>query len=78
MYKYEMDPTGTEEATEQTRDAGRTRDGRGTDGQTDGRTDGRKEWNQYTPPTTSLKYKGGLLSKYKGGLSKLGLTSLLQ
>ena len=40
MYKYEMDPTRTVEATERTRDAGRTRDGR---------TDGRTEWNQYTP-----------------------------
>ena len=28
-------------------------DGR-TDGRTDRRTDGRTEWNQYTPPTTSL------------------------
>ena len=45
IYKYEMDPTRTVEATEQTRDAGQTRDGR---------TDGRTEWNQYTPPTTSL------------------------
>ena len=45
MYKYEMDPTRTVEATERTQDAGRTRDGR---------TDGRTEWNQYTPPTTSL------------------------
>ena len=25
-----------------------------TDGRTDRRTDGRTEWNQYTPPTTSL------------------------
>ena len=31
------------------------RDGRGTDGRTDGRT----EWNQYTPPTTSLCEGGG-------------------
>ena len=31
MYKYEMDPTKTVEATERPRDAGRTRDGR-TDG----------------------------------------------
>ena len=45
MYKYEMDPTRTVEATVRTRDAGRTRDGR---------MDGRTEWNQYTPPTTSL------------------------
>ena len=44
MYKYEKDPTRTVGATERTRDAG----------QTDGRTDGRTEWNQYTPPTTSL------------------------
>ena len=35
-----MDPTRTVEATERTRDAGQTRDGR---------TDGRTEWNQYTP-----------------------------
>ena len=40
MYKYEMDPTRTEGATERTWDAGRT--------------DGRTEWNQYTPPTTLL------------------------
>ena len=40
MYKYEMDPTRTVEATERTQDAGRTRDGRGTDA---GRTDGRSE-----------------------------------
>ena len=45
MRKYEMDPTRTVEATEQTRDAGRMRDGR---------TDGQTEWNQYTPPTTLL------------------------
>ena len=36
MYKYEMDPTRTVGATEQTCDAGRT--------------DRRTEWNQYTPP----------------------------
>ena len=36
MHKYEMDPTRTVEATEQTRDAGRT---------WDGRTDGRSETN---------------------------------
>ena len=61
MYKYEMDPTRTVGATEQTGDAGRTdrrTEGR-TDGRTDrvqswqemrdGRTDGRTEWNQYTP-----------------------------
>ena len=41
-YKYEMDPTRTVGATEQTRDAGRT--------------DGRTEWNQYTPPPTTLLY----------------------
>ena len=35
MYKYEMDPTRTVGATEQTRYAGRM--------------DGRTEWNQYTP-----------------------------
>ena len=40
MHKYEMDPTRTVEATERPLDAGRTRDGRGTDG--------RMEWNQYT------------------------------
>ena len=45
MYKYEMDPTKTVGARERTWYAGRTRDGRGTDG----RTDGLKEWNQYTP-----------------------------
>ena len=48
MYKYEMDPTRTVEATEQTRDAGRTRDGQ---------TDGRTEWNQYTPQ--QLRCAGG-------------------
>ena len=36
MYKYEMDPTRTVEATERTRDAGRMRDGPGTDARTDG------------------------------------------
>ena len=41
MYKYEMDPTRTVGATEQTRDAGRT----------DGRMDGVKP---IYPPTTSL------------------------
>ena len=35
MYKYEMDPTRTVEATERTRDAGQMRDGR-TDRWTDG------------------------------------------
>ena len=35
MYKYEMDPTRTVEATERTRDAGQTRDGRGTDGRSE-------------------------------------------
>ena len=39
MYKYEMDPTRTLGATEQTRNVERT----------DGWTDGRTEWNQYTP-----------------------------
>ena len=38
VYKYEMDPTRTEGAREQTRAAGRT----------DGQTDGRTQWNQYT------------------------------
>ena len=37
-----LDPTRTVEATELTRDAGRTRDGRGMDGRTDRRTDGVK------------------------------------
>ena len=45
MYKYEMDPTRTVGATERTRDAGRTQDGR----RTDGRMDRRMEWIQYTP-----------------------------
>ena len=40
MYKYEMDPTRTVDATEQTWDAGRM-DRR--------RTDGRTEWNKFTP-----------------------------
>ena len=40
MYKYQMDPTRAVGTTEQTRNAGRT--------------DGRKEWNQYSPPSTSL------------------------
>ena len=40
MSKHEMDPTRTVGATERTRDAGQM--------------DGRTEWNQYTPPTTSL------------------------
>ena len=38
MYKYEMDPTRTVEATDRTRDAGRTRDVR-TDGQAGGRSE---------------------------------------
>ena len=53
MYKYEMDPTRTVGATERTRDAGRTRDGR--------RTDGRTEWNQYTPQ--QLRCAGGIMRK---------------
>ena len=40
MYEYEMDPTRTVSATEQTRDAGQT------EGRMDGRTD---RGNQYTP-----------------------------
>ena len=40
MHKYEMDPTRTVSATEQTRHAG----------QTDGRTDRQTEWNQYNTP----------------------------
>ena len=48
MYKYEMDPTRTVGATEQTRDAGRT----------DGLTDGRSETN--IPLTTSLC--GGIIN----------------
>ena len=49
MYKYEMDPTRTVGAIEQTCDAGRT----------DGRRDGRTEWNQYmyTPPNNFVKIK---------------------
>ena len=43
MYKYEMDPTRTVGATEQTRDVGRT------DRRTDRWMDGWMEWNQYTP-----------------------------
>ena len=39
MYKYEMDPTRTVGATEQTQDAGQTV------GRTDGRMDGRSETN---------------------------------
>ena len=49
MYKYGMDPTRTVGATEQTLDM----DGR-ADKWTDWQMDGRTEWNQYTPPTTSL------------------------
>ena len=47
MYKYEMDPTRTVEATERTRDAGRTRDGR---------TDRRSETNI---PPQQLRCAGG-------------------
>ena len=43
MDKYEMDPTTTVEATERTRDAGRT------DGQW-------MEWNQYTPQQLRCVY----------------------
>ena len=50
MCKYEMDPTRTVGATEQTRDAART----------DGRTDGRMEWNKYTPQ--QLHCAGGIMS----------------
>ena len=57
MYKYEMDPTRTVGATEQTRDARQTRDGRRTDGWTDGRT----EWNQYNPQ--QLRCAGGIMRK---------------
>ena len=39
MYKYEMDPTRTVEATKRTRDAGRTRDGRRTNELTDRRSE---------------------------------------
>ena len=59
MYKYEMDPTRTVDATERTRDAGwmdGQTDGRAdTDGWTwtDGQSDGRMEWNQYTPQQPS-------------------------
>ena len=52
MYEYQMDPTRTVGATEQTWDAGRT------DGHTDGRTDRRTEWNQYTTPL-QLRCVGG-------------------
>ena len=55
MYKYEMDPTRTVGATEQTRDAG------WTDGRMDGRTN---EVKQYTPLTTSLC--GGYKDQNKG------------
>ena len=52
MYKYEMDPTRTVGATEQTRDA------RQTDGRTDGQTDRQTEWNQYTHQ--QLRLVGGI------------------
>ena len=55
MYKYEMDPSRTVQATERTRDAGRMRDGR-----TDGWSDGRMEWNQYTPQQLCLA--GGIIT----------------
>ena len=45
MYKNEMDPTRTVGATEQTCDAGRTRDRLGMDEQTDGQMDGLSETN---------------------------------
>ena len=55
MYKYEMDPTRTVEATERTRDAGRTRDERGTDG--------RSETNipPPPPPPQQLRCAGGII-----------------
>ena len=46
MYKYEMDPTRTEDAIERTRDTERTDDW----------TDGRSEAN--IPPPTTLLYGG--------------------
>ena len=55
MYKYEMDPTRTVQATERTRDAGRTWDGRGTDRRTDRQTDGRSETNI---PTNNFVVRG--------------------
>ena len=54
MYKYEMDQTWTVGATERTRDAGRTQDGR----RRERRTDGVKP---IYPPTTSLC--GGIMRK---------------
>ena len=60
MHKYEMevDPIRTVGATERTQDAERT----------EGETDGGTEWNQYTPPTTSLcnKYDHLSIPKLQG------------
>ena len=49
MYKYVMDPTRTVEATERTRDAGRTQDGR---------TDG---WSETNIPPQQLRCAGGII-----------------
>ena len=58
MHKYEMDLTRTVEATERTRDVGRTRDRRGTDGQTDGRS-------ETNIPPQQLRCAGGIISNFQ-------------
>ena len=53
MYKYEMDPTRTVGATEQTPDVGRM------DGRTGGRTDGQMdEWSETDIPRNNFIVRG--------------------
>ena len=60
MYEYEMDPTRTVGATEQTRDVGQM------DEQMDRQTEGRMEWNQYTPQ--QLRCARGIITLVFTGL----------
>ena len=61
MYEYEMDPTRTVGATEQTRDVGQT------DEQMDRQTEGQTEWNQYTPQ--QLRCSRGIIALVFTGLN---------
>ena len=65
IYKYEMDPTRTVEATERTRDAGRTQDGR-TDGQTDGRSETNIPHNNFVVRYNNGKLRTKILHKLLG------------
>ena len=74
MYKYAMDPTRTVEATEWTRDVGRTRDGR-TDGRTDRQTDGRSETN--IPPNNFVVYNYAKLLNYQRNQLNYGANTII-